>query len=549
MAEFLGIVKLGTFYHNGSALSLPIRPWYSGNYPDSLSARGNGDTPQFSGSMSDWVVGDTNSNEDKKLKWIKIKDGNRMLLICDRNILNSASWDTLNAAGYITGKKITIDGQEYLCRVLAGGDNYRSGSDNYSGGQPTNEWDRFVANEDNISGLPKPTTEDLDSTLNYEDLDRAHNQLWNWWGNYSWCKETYKGNSSARVVRGFSSARYFNNFNSNITISFVGWRPVLEVLNSAPLISDNNRDLGNYASALVKGYTVSDSDGDTVTVVEKLDGNVIRTLSGQPSGQSYTLDLTSKWSTLSLASHNIIIEATDSKGAKSTRTWTFTKTNSAPGAPNITTPANSMRVPQTFEVQFTTSTDAEGDTQNLKLQIADDSGFSQNVQTITAGLKRYNSTNHQWEDVSSVTNADNGKSFKFSATVSTINASKYIRVGSTDSGSNTITWSSSRQIKIGNVLEFQTLASATEFMPVRITIVDKTVIDSKATLKVFACNNAYDSSPTWEDITSQYKAKEVYEFTNKTKTADKWGVSVKYKIEANEATGEISVDAIGVGVN
>ncbi|QAT40821.1 hypothetical protein [Clostridium sp. JN-9] len=229
MAEFLGVVKLGTFYHNNSPLSLPQRPWYSGNYPGSLSGRGNGDTSQFSGNMSDWIIGNSSSDDSKKLKWIKIKDGNKTLLICDRVILNSISWDTLNEAGYITGKKITIDGQEYLCRVLSGGENYRNGSDSYSGGTPTNnEWDRFIVNEDNISGLPKPTTNDLDSSLDYNDLDGAHNQLWNWWGDYSWCKETYQGNSSSRVFRGSSSARFFNNYNSGNTTVTLGGAPSLK---------------------------------------------------------------------------------------------------------------------------------------------------------------------------------------------------------------------------------------------------------------------------------------------------------------------------------
>ncbi len=70
---------------------------------------------------------------NKKLKWVKIKDGNKTLLICDRNILNNISWDTLNETGYVDGTKITIDGNDYLCRLLTGGNNYRSGTDEYSG--------------------------------------------------------------------------------------------------------------------------------------------------------------------------------------------------------------------------------------------------------------------------------------------------------------------------------------------------------------------------------------------------------------------------------
>ncbi|HDK7176482.1 TPA: hypothetical protein PTV31_003093 [Clostridium botulinum] len=243
MAEYLGIVKLGTFYHNGEALSLPTRPWYSGGYPEKLSDRGNGDTPKFSNNMSDWVIGDTNSNEDKKLRWVKIKDGNKTLLICDRNILDYTSWDKLNNAGYVDGTKITIDGNEYLCRLLSGGSDYgKFGSGAYFGGNPEdNEWDRFICNENNIEGLPTPQDYDLvkvDDT--YKSLDGQHNKLWNWWGIASWCKETYKRNSqNRRVNRGYNSPRYFSS-DYGSTNSF-GWRPVLEVLNYDPEVS-NSKD-------------------------------------------------------------------------------------------------------------------------------------------------------------------------------------------------------------------------------------------------------------------------------------------------------------------
>ncbi|WGZ48066.1 hypothetical protein [Clostridium botulinum] len=537
MAEYLGTVKLGTFYHSSSPLSLPQRPWYSGNYPGSLSSRGNGDTPTFSGNISDWSIGDTASDDSKKLKWVKIKDGNKILLICTINILNNITWDTLNSGGYVDGKKIVIDGQEYLCRLLTGGNYYRDGNNNgYLGGSPTdNEWDRFICNEDNISGLPTPTTNDLDSSITYDDLDGQHNQLWNWWGNRSWCKETYKANSSSRVLRGFDSARYFSYSNSYSTTNVYGWRPVLEVLNSAPLISDSDRDLGNYASALIKSYTVSDSDGDKISIVEKLDNSVIKRLDNQSSSGSYTLGLSSKWSTLNLGKHNITIEATDTKGAKSIRVWTFTKTNSAPGKPQIVNLKNNIRLSEDFNIEFQIASDPEGDTQAVKAQVSDDSNFSNNLKEFKLDKE--------------VTNANSGEKFAIKVSGLEKNTTKYIRVGSTDSGSNTTSWSDSIIVKIGNILEVQTLPSKTQFRPSTLIVKDKTTIDSKATVVVYVCNNALDENPTWEDITEAYKKNEAYEFTNESKIADTWAVAVRYVINANDATGEISIESIGVGVN
>ncbi|MDS1004194.1 hypothetical protein P9J83_11900 [Clostridium sporogenes] len=234
MATFNGIIQLGTFYHNGEALSLPTRPWWSKNYPGNLSGKGNGNTSQFSGNMSDWTIGDTSSDDNKKLRWVKIKDGNRTLLICDRNILNNMHWDALNNAGYVDGTNITIDGNEYLCRLLSGGETYRVKDNRYSGGTPTdNEWDRFICNEDNIKGLPIPQDYDLaniDDT--YKSFDGNHNQTWHWWGSRSWCKETYTESSSYHIFRGDASARYlleYSTYNGNL-----GWRPVLEYIETDP---------------------------------------------------------------------------------------------------------------------------------------------------------------------------------------------------------------------------------------------------------------------------------------------------------------------------
>ena len=87
--------------------------------------------------MANYTRGSTPAADANKLQWHKIKDGSKTLLICDRNILVSVSWNDLNEQGYITGKTVTIDGATYKCRVLTGGSTYR-GSDTYAGGSPTN---------------------------------------------------------------------------------------------------------------------------------------------------------------------------------------------------------------------------------------------------------------------------------------------------------------------------------------------------------------------------------------------------------------------------
>lgn len=189
--------------------------------------------------MANYTFGDTPAAEANQLQWHKIQDGDKTLLICDRVILVNCSWNDLNSQGYITGKEVTIDGAKYKCRVLTGGTGPRSSNDYYSGGTPTNnEWDRFITREEVITGLPAPVSSDLDSTQNATDLNSTHNQFWNWYYVYSWCQETYSGNSSYRAYRGYISARFWNYYYASYQFATLGFRPVLEVLNADTLGSD-----------------------------------------------------------------------------------------------------------------------------------------------------------------------------------------------------------------------------------------------------------------------------------------------------------------------
>ena len=216
MAQYLGTVKLGGFYNNGSPLARPTKPWQNGYTPSGAS--GAGDIPTMSGSMANYTFGNTPSNEAQQLQWHKIQDGDKILLICDRVILVSVSWNDLNGQGYITGKNVVIDGVTYKCRVLTGGSSYRN-NDGYAGGTPTNnEWDRFITREEVITGLPAPVSSDLDTTQNATDLNSTHNKFWNWYYVYSWCQETYSGNTSDRAVRGCASARYWNHYTTMLRI-------------------------------------------------------------------------------------------------------------------------------------------------------------------------------------------------------------------------------------------------------------------------------------------------------------------------------------------
>ena len=566
--------------------------------------------------MANYTFGDTPSADANKLQWVKIKDGDKTLLICDRVILVSVSWDDLNGQGYVTGKTITIDGTKYKCRLLAGGSNRRN-NDWYAGGTPTNnEWDRFITREEVITGLPAPVSSDLDTNLNTTDHNSAHNQLWHWVGVYSWCQETWAENASYRAFRGYGSARYWRYYYATYQNAIVGFRPVLEVLNTDPLISDSDRDLGDKNSNFTITYTVDDSDsGDVLTATESIDGQTTKSFA--PTRNSVNT-ITVPVDELSLGSHTVKVVVTDGQGGTATRTWTFTRTNAAPTISGTDTNLGDKNLGFTY--QYTVD-DADGDTltvvealndetlrtinnaprgEALNVTITGEKLYSlslNSVNTITItvtdgkggtayrrltfkrtnsapaisgadtdlGLKtgsfaeNYTITDVEGDNVVVTEFVDDDEIRSYQATLgeeATIeltrekwltlaNGTHQLRVEAVDGNFATSVraWIFS---KAENTIAFQFSApEETDARATKILITPTWKIEG-AVAKVEACNNAFDAVPTWEDITAMVQLNRVFNFTNETKTADKWGVNVRFTIVKNEGyEGEVSISGFG----
>ena len=570
----------------------------------------------MSGSMANYTFGDTPSADANKLQWVKIKDGDKTLLICDRVILVSVSWDDLNGQGYVTGKTITIDGTKYKCRLLAGGSNRRN-NDWYAGGTPTNnEWDRFITREEVITGLPAPVSSDLDTNLNTTDHNSAHNQLWHWVGVYSWCQETWAENASYRANRGCYSARLWSCYSATNRGAYVGFRPVLEVLNTDPLISDSDRDLGDKNSNFTITYTVDDSDsGDVLTATESIDGQTTKSFA--PTRNSVNT-ITVPVDELSLGSHTVKVVVTDGQGGTATRTWTFTRTNAAPTISGTDTNLGDKNLGFTY--QYTVD-DADGDTLTVVEALNDETlrtinnaprGEALNV-TIT-GEKLYSLSLNSVNTITiTVTDGKGGTAYR-RLTFKRTNSAPAISGADTDLGLKTGSFAEnytitdvegdnvvvtefvdddeirSYQATLGEEATIEltrekwlTLANGTHQLrveavdgdfasSVRAWIISKAEntiafqfsapeeTDARATkilitptwkiegavAKVEACNNAFDAVPTWEDITAMVQLNRVFNFTNETKTADKWGVNVRFTIVKNEGyEGEVSISGFG----
>lgn len=85
---------------------------------------------------------------------------------------------------------------------------------------------------------------------------------------------------------------------------------------STAVISGQNADLGTKSGDFSYKYTVTDPDGDTVTVVEKVDETTLRSYT-PTLGEENTMNVTGHdFTALSNGAHTITITATDTVGNK-----------------------------------------------------------------------------------------------------------------------------------------------------------------------------------------------------------------------------------------
>ena len=131
------------------------------------------------------------------------------LFIADHAVTNDVSWDALNTADLIFGKDYAAGGVDYTLRAPSVGSSYTGSGDSTRGTPLSNEWDRI--------------------------LDKDSGYIKNGIYMHSWGQDTHSISASYRAIRGFSSARLWLSINAALSDPIVGFRPVLEVLNSDTL--------------------------------------------------------------------------------------------------------------------------------------------------------------------------------------------------------------------------------------------------------------------------------------------------------------------------
>ena len=98
-------------------------------------------------------------------------------------------------------------------------------------------------------------------------------------------------------------------------------------VNTAPTVTTDGAALGQKNAAFAWKYTVTDADGDTLTVTEKLDGKTTKTRTGVASGTALTFEQAADaagFQRVLNGSHTLTVEVSDGKETTSASA-TFTK--------------------------------------------------------------------------------------------------------------------------------------------------------------------------------------------------------------------------------
>ena len=163
------------------------------------------------------------------------------LFIAEYNIAHTVSWDTLNGAGIIFGKTYTAGSVEYMLRVPSVGESYNGNTINdYSGGYPvTNEWDVIHSKGETY-------------------IKNLSNEI------SSWGQDTYS-ETGYRSVRGKNaSADHWDYIGSGGAGKICGFRPVLEIKNTADDIKAVALDLnGGSLSGSTNSINLAVKSGES----------------------------------------------------------------------------------------------------------------------------------------------------------------------------------------------------------------------------------------------------------------------------------------------
>lgn len=293
--------------------------------------------------------------------------------------------------------------------------------------------------------------------------------------------------------------------------------------NTPPTIDGGDSNLGDKNIGFSVLYKVNDADSsDSLLVTEKLNGNIIKTINGAPRNQDLEIEITNETLfSLPLNSDNTIeIKVDDGQGGIAYRRYTFRRTNTAPIISGNDEDLGQKIEP--FSIDFSVS-DNEGNAITVKTYL--NNILKEEYQAEDGAINTFSVTKDDW--------------FKLNIGQHSIKIEAIDEHGATAVRNYVFSrYDDKIQFTLKNPIE-------TDIMASKILVTPTWTIPAGAIAKVEACNNGFDEVPTWEDITSQVNVSRHYNFTNDTKTDEKWGINIRFTIEKGTATEECSVYGFG----
>lgn len=474
-----GDIKLfGQLYLNGIAQN-PV-DLDNGYVPPSYA-----DTPNF-------TFKDT-SNYAKAWKWLEFTQNGRKKYICCSGMFFGVDFNKLKN----NEKKIILDNKTYELRMPTV-EEWQFISDNGYLGQINNKSFGSGYSFAATSTYVKPGEKDY-----REDLEHIYTAAY-----------VYTSPDHGIDLIAYNA----NNFSSSIIAI-----PILIISNNSPTINGEDKDLGNKTSNFSITYSVNDNDvADELTVNEKLNGDIIRTLKNPVKGNELTLTISEeRFASLSMNTTNTIeIEVTDGQ-ATSYRRYTFVKTNSAPLI-NYAGQTDLGQLTSKPTITYSVS-DNEGDaitvTEKLNGEVIRQfTAISNTNYTITLTDEFWLTCGKNTNTIEiSASDVNGGTSYKYITFTRQVN-----------------------KVQITTKNPIETDVAATKIM------VSPDWDKTGCTGKVEVCNNGFDASPTWENMTTMSALNRPYVFTNSTKTAAKWGIKIRLTLTKNEGyEGEVAIYGFG----
>lgn len=395
------------------------------------------------------------------------------------------------------------------------------------------EGSKLALFDGDVSRQAKPTAEAVNKS-SYTHSSLNVNSPWYWW-----LRTPYASNScNARIVN-LSGA--LNN--NNACYGNRGVRPLCN-LSSEILVSDTPDTDGAYEivwnrppttpgsitvpSVVQAGKTLeiswgisTDPDGNSIgyTLERKIDeGSFTQIYKG--INRTFTDSITKGWVNVTYR-----VKAYDSNGAESQYATSAKRVVNNNQPPEITSesPGDLGLKTGAFGVQYKITDPDAGQTLTVTEYV---NGVTKRSFAATSGSTyTFNMTNAEWQQLP--------------------NGSHEIKIVGQDSedgvGEKTFTFSKN-ETEI--LMELKDPLPADAMITKTIISIVKTVPEG-AIVKIEACNNAFDTNPTWEDVTTTVERNGKIFFSNEIKTAANWGYNIRVSIKRNGTNGECFVSSIG----